>query len=273
MAEHSLEQKKKISEVDLENAIDKLFIESDNLRFLNRQIKNDKILEDLVKRILEGEKIEYAPYQHLSLSLAGTGPIIRHGSSCAIRNRLYERFLSTVMVNAPAKNDKNQEITGYQTTIYLKEYDENSAESGNEVFLKWLFSPYTVSIAIEWKDNHSRELSLNRTEKLIFCYLAYQNYKAGKEGFLSSMKNYHLSSVPQNNSDQQPEWDFFAEAVNKEGSLYKNSTAPDATIRTTIHKIRHKLEEMGAYDLIPKQQGRGGGYWLEGAVIFCQRDT
>lgn len=272
--EKFLQQRKNITAVDAENAIRRLFIESDNLRFLHQQIKTDGFLEDLVKRVLQGEKIEYAPLQHLSLSLTGTGPIIRQGSYCAFRNRLYERFLSKVMGKAPAKNEKKEEISGYKTSIYLKgPFDENSIKENEETFLKCLFNPYTVRVNIEWKDTPSKEIALNRTETLIFCYLAYENHKAKRDGLSSSMKNYHLSSVPINNNDQQPEWDIFAEAVNKEGSLFKNSSAPDATIRTSIHNIRKKLEEIGAYDLIPKQQGRGGGYWLEGTVVFCQRDV
>ncbi|MFC2146811.1 hypothetical protein ACFLRT_05550, partial [Acidobacteriota bacterium] len=274
MIEKFLQQRKNITGVDVENAIQRLFIESDNLRFLHQQIKTDGILEDLIKRVLEGEKIEYAPYQHLSLSLTGTGPIIRKDSYCAIRNKLYERFLSKVMGKAPAKNEKKEEVTGYKTSIYLKApFDENSTAENEEPFLKCLFNPYTVSISIEWTDSPPKEIVLNRTETLIFCYLAYVNHKAGRDGFSSSMKNYHLSSVPINNKNRQPEWDIFADAVNKEGSLFKNSSAPDATIRTSIHKIRHKLEKIGAFDLIPKQQGRGGGYWLEGTVIFSQRDV
>ncbi|MGD2084865.1 MAG: AAA-like domain-containing protein [Candidatus Aminicenantes bacterium] len=269
MTEKFLQQKKNITAVDVENAIQRLFIVSDNLRFLHQQIKTDGILEDLVKRVLEGEKIEYAPYQHLSLSLTGTGPIIRESGYCTIRNKLYERFLSKVMGNAPAKNEKKEEVTGYKTSIYLKAaVDENSSAENEEAFLKCLFNPYTVSISIEWTDNPPKKVPLNRTETLIFCYLAYENHQAKQDGFSSSMKNYHLSSVPVNNNDRQPEWDLFVEAVNKEGSLFKNSSSPDATIRTSIHNIRKKLKELGARDLIPKQQGRGGGYWLEGNVIF-----
>jgi hypothetical protein len=273
MIEKFLQQRKNITASDVEDAIRRLFIESDNLRFLHQQIKTDGVLEDLVKRVLEGEKIEYAPLQHLSLSLTGTGPIIRQDNYCAFRNRLYQKFLSKVMGKAPAVNEKKEEVTGYKISIYLKgPVGENSLGENEETFLKCLFNPYRVSVTIEWKDSPPKEMALNRTETLIFCYLAYENHKAKLDGFSSSMKNYHLSSVPSNNNDRQPEWDIFADAVNKEGSLYKNSSAPDATIRTSIHNIRKKLEEIGAYDLIPKQQGRGGGYWLEGTVVFSQRD-
>ncbi|UCH92838.1 MAG: AAA-like domain-containing protein [Candidatus Aminicenantes bacterium] len=268
LAEQLLGQRKSITAGDVEHAIERLFIESDNLRFLNQQIKTDETLEELVRRVLDGEEIEYAPYQHLSLSLKGTGPVVRQGSYCAIRNRLYERFLSKVIGKASLKNNKKQEPRGYKTSIYLKEaFDEGSIVE-NEEFLKCLFNPYAVSITIEWQGSPPRELGFNRTEKLIFCYLVYENHKARRDGFSSSMKNYHLSSVPLNNNDRQPEWDIFADAMNKEGSLFKNSTAPDATIRTSIHNIRKKLEGIGAYDLIPRQHGRGGGYWLEGTVTF-----
>jgi len=272
--EKFLQQRKNITALDVENAILRLFIESDNLRFLHQQIKSDGFLEDLVKRVLQGERIEYAPYQHLSLSLTGTGPIIRQDNYCAFRNKLYQEFLLKVLGKAPAKNEEKEEVTGYKTSIYLKgPLDENSLKENNATFLRCLFNPYAVSIAIEWQDTPPKEIALNRTETLIFCYLAYENHKAKRDGFSSSMKNYHLSSVPINNKERQPEWDIFVDAVNKEGSLFKNSSSPDATIRTSIHNIRKKLQEIGALDLIPKQHGRGGGYWLEGTVVFSQRDV
>ncbi len=266
LVEIFLEEGKSITIGDVEEVIDKLFTKNDVLKTLGRQVETDKAIRNLVRRVLKGEKIDYAPYQHFSMS--GAGPIVEQGHYCKIRNNIYERFLKKFIRAGSLPLTPSKE---YITSIYLKEkFDGKEIKEKEGIFLNCLFDPNNVSITIAWNDTPPKEINLNRTEKLIFCYLAYQKYKARIVGVLSSIKKYHFSSVPKKNRKQIPEWDILVKEVNKESTLYKEAASSDMTIRNALFKIRKKLEEIDAHDLIPKLTGRGDGYWLKGTVIFTK---
>jgi hypothetical protein len=275
LIEHALEESenKHITHETVENAIKRILIENDNLKSLEKEFKTNKILENLTRQILEGKEKDYIPYRDLSIT--GTGPIIPIGHHCAIRNKIYELVLKNLVdenSNFYTSTDKEAE---YTTTIYFKEMPGTFASTEEEAhFLRNLFD--VTSIRFQVKKDHVplEAINLNRTEKLVFLYIAYRNHKARQAGFLPSMRKYHLSSVPKNNTKQEPEWTLFADAVNTESYLSKNSPEPDGTIRAAIFGIRKKLKNIGSEDLIPRQKPGGGeGYWLKGDVVFTGLDT
>ncbi len=291
LTEQALETHSSVTSEEIENAIKRLFIESDNLKTLENEIKTNKILENLSKQILEGKDKPFTPYRDLSIT--GTGPIVPRGNYCSIRNTIYEKVLSNLISESSAENyqtdsqfllnpvspndivnsspeGKELPETLFMTSIFFKKCPSTlQFGEGEKEFLKTLFDVSSMHIQIRKDDLLLSTVSFNRTEKLVFCYLAFQNFKALHAGDTSSMHRYHMSSVPINNIKQEPEWNIFADAVNIEGKLTRNSAQPDVTLRAAIFSLRKKLKSIGAEALIPRQKpGSGEGYWLAGKVSF-----
>jgi hypothetical protein len=285
LTEQALEREGKkqpgIDEEDVEHAIKKLLIENDNLKALELEIKANKELEELCREILDGEDRDYMTYRRLSI--AGTGPVVQKGGFCAIRSRIYEKMLKKLLGMAdeddlyillPSEKIAGEEYGEYAVTVYVPGTPDESRAGEEEMrFLKSLFDISAVRLEIEKDCQKLPEVALNRTEKLIFCYLSYQSYKSSRNGGSPGIRQYHLSSVPRNNLKQEPEWSLFVETVNQAGNLSKNSTSPDPTIRQAIFSTRKKLRHIGAADLLPRQKpGSGEGYWLNGSVTFALPD-
>jgi hypothetical protein len=91
------DQKKTITEVDVNNAIETLLKENSALDTLRQDIKNDRTLENLIKEVLEGKKKKYFRYK--KFSIYGAGAIVDNGNLCTIRNRVYEEFLKHIVNN------------------------------------------------------------------------------------------------------------------------------------------------------------------------------
>jgi len=270
LVDKAIEQDKWIKMVDVENVVERLFVMSDNLNTLEKETMNNKPLGGLIRRILSGEEIDYVQYQEFSI--AGIGPIIQRGRYCAIRNKIYEELLTRILNKKDSGIIEQAGKATYATTIYL---NENPPEPGSieqeKNFLKCLFNPRNISIEITKNGNQLKTIELNRTEKLIFCYLAYENYKASKAGFAASSRKYRFFAVPRNNLEQTPEWDIFVNAINERISLARDAFESDSSIRLGIFSIRKKLKTSEADDLLPRQKpGAGEGYWLKGTVHFAQ---
>jgi len=286
LVEYSWEEKTVLTSDDIENTIKRLFFENDNLKALEKEFRTNKILENLSRQILEGRTKDFIAYRDLSIT--GTGPVIPMGHYCSIRNKIYERVIQNLLKEEthPVIVKTQHEQAGvvssssikqdhiYMTTVFLAAVPGPECQGEAEKkFLKQLFDVIGVRIRVKKDLAVIKEVMLNRTEKLVFCYLVYQNYKACQSGITASMRRYHLSSVPRNNSKQKPEWDIFADAVNLEGNLNRNSSEPDGTIRAAVFSIRKKLKSIGCEDLIPRQTPGGGeGYWLKGEVEFLQNE-
>jgi hypothetical protein len=273
-------RKKSITLEEVDNAIRRIMIENTNLKALEIEIKTNKVLEDLTRQILEGEDKDYMPYRDLSIT--GTGPIVQNGLYCAIRNKIYEEMMENVIqtledeelyVLSPVEKIKEGNAN-FTTTIYLKEMPRPFSSVEEEIkFLTCLFDINAIKFQIRKDNVLLQKIDLNRTEKLIFCYLSYENYKSNQAGGSPSLRKYHISSVPRNNLKHEPEWIMFVDTMNQEGHISpisKDSLDSDGTIRQAIYSTRKKLENIGAEDLIPRQKPGGGeGYWLKGTVIFA----
>jgi GTPase SAR1 family protein len=93
LVELALKEKKVISEDDVETAINILFKRNTAIDLLKFELKKDKKIKKLIKDILTGVKKTYHLYKEYSI--AGAGCIIEDSSSnCAIRNKVYEKFLA-----------------------------------------------------------------------------------------------------------------------------------------------------------------------------------
>jgi len=91
-----IKQKRKITERDVADAIDRLLHQSYNLDTLKQELKLNTILEELIRDILEGKQVRYLPYKEFSFS--GTGPIKEdENGNYIIRNTIYERFLKEII--------------------------------------------------------------------------------------------------------------------------------------------------------------------------------
>ncbi|MBN2396433.1 MAG: AAA-like domain-containing protein [Candidatus Atribacteria bacterium] len=91
----TLNSHKKIKKAYVKNAIETLYVESDNLSTLADAIKSDKTLSYLIGKILNGDQVHYLPYK--KYSIAGTGPLIREGQYCKIRNEIFKEFLQSII--------------------------------------------------------------------------------------------------------------------------------------------------------------------------------
>ncbi len=88
-------QKRTIGVTNVDETSEYLFKRNSNLATLMKEVKSDYFLEDLLRRIIKGEKIIYLPYKEYSI--AGTGPISEDTNRCCtIRNPLYRKFLRDI---------------------------------------------------------------------------------------------------------------------------------------------------------------------------------
>ena len=85
---------KLITGKEIDGAIDRLLIENDNLKTLEKEVKTNEVLESLLRQILKGESKDFTFYRDLSLT--GTGPIIPEDGYCRIRNKIYEKIIKNV---------------------------------------------------------------------------------------------------------------------------------------------------------------------------------
>jgi energy-coupling factor transporter ATP-binding protein EcfA2 len=93
LVELALQEKKVISEEDVETAVNILFKRNTAIDLLKFELKKDNKIKKLIKDILKGAKKTYHLYKEYSI--AGAGCIIEdERSHCAIRNKVYEKFLA-----------------------------------------------------------------------------------------------------------------------------------------------------------------------------------
>lgn len=285
LVEDKQEKAGTIKKKDVAAALERFYLKNKNLKTMRKEIETGRIPEDLIKRILKGEKIGYLTYQDLSVT--GTGPIVNEGRYCAIRNNIYAEFLKQVIKIEPpaaatsptraARTEKSlaPEQPGkepeFKITIYFEEAPPGFAsEEKEKEFLTKLFKCQNKKIELIKDDTIETLKGLSFKEELIFCYLAYKNYKAINQEEFSNWKSiphtykYYLSSSTDNNEIQKPEWEVFKFALKRiEGSEYIGDN-----IKTWIFGLRKNLKKIGASDVVFSQPGRGSGYLLKGTVSF-----
>jgi len=265
--EKALSNNKYITTSDVENAIEILFVESDNLSSLANEITSDKILMELIEKILSKEEVPYLPYK--KYSIAGTGPIVQQKKICALRNKIYEDFIENIIDHTISYKDAEDE-PDYLTKIFLKDISKNTLlNESHEKLLKYLFSSDFIEIEITMNGIKLPCLDLEIKERMIFCYLAYKKYQAIKKGFLDWKKiplgcEFRLSSNVENNKGHA-EWEILEDSFSS-----RRITIYNEIIRTWVLSIRQKLKIIGADDLIPKEIGRGKGYLIKGKVEFAE---
>jgi hypothetical protein len=93
---------------DVDVVIERLFNENASLDLLKHNIKKDDILKNLVKDILRGNIIKFAPYAEYAIS--GAGAIKEEDSYCAIRNEVYKAFLMNLLAPLPGEQEKESDI-------------------------------------------------------------------------------------------------------------------------------------------------------------------
>jgi len=267
LVDNAMKKESTITRADVQNSLETLFVTSDNLNALRKEIQLNNKLKQLVEKILKGEKIQYLPYQDFNIS--GTGPIIEQDDFCAIRNRIYEDFLRRVILIDCIDTTESDEAE-YVTTILIRDLPQgsNSFEL-DEKFLHQLFMPDNIEIHLELDGAKLPIIDLDFKEKLIFCYLGYKNLKAHQKGFSDWKRipqgwEYRLSSHIENNRGQI-EWDMLEQVFSS-----RRITVYDEIIRSWISSIRQKLKIIAAEDLIPKEIGRGKGYLIKGKVEFAE---
>ncbi|MBN2396435.1 MAG: AAA-like domain-containing protein, partial [Candidatus Atribacteria bacterium] len=191
LVEQALNNNKHISKPDVENAIEILYVESDNLSTLANEISSDKTLLQLIEKILSGDQVHYLPFK--KYSIAGTGPIIMRQKFCTIRNKIYQEFIHSITdqkMDDPVVEDE----PNYLTTIFLKGLAKNSLLNNSaEKLLKYLFGSDSIEIQITKNGEKLAQFDLDFKERLIFCYLAYKKYQALRKGY-SDWKKIPLGS-------------------------------------------------------------------------------
>jgi len=92
LVEIALKTKRPLTENDIETAIGELLFTNSAIASLKRDIQVNKELRNLVQGILLGNREMFHPYKEFSISGAGAIVADKDGY-CAIRNKVYERFL------------------------------------------------------------------------------------------------------------------------------------------------------------------------------------
>jgi hypothetical protein len=269
LVENAGEKEKSITASSLDNAVRQLLVKSDNIKILQSQVNGDPGLRSILEKILAGGRIKYLSVQEYST--AGAGPVIEGpGKYCTFRCPLYREFLSEVLEPVPLTVERvKTQDTEFVTTIYCaaQPFDFASDEEESDFLRRFFKEP--VEISIEKNGDGKDDIDFPVKEKLLFCYLAYKNYKAINEGIPNWKKiprtyNYRVSSAHERNEAQAPEWNVFREALQKEAGVEHIGDS----IRAWIYSIRERLAKIDASQLILSGAGRGSGYLLKGAVVF-----
>lgn|GEM_PF-1849407 len=202
----------------------------------------------------------------------------------AINKRIQKLETEKVVNRIPENDDNNfsdqDDERNFITTIYFREmppeiFYSNEDEQGKEKdFLNIFFQLIKRRIDIEKSEKEKTtpiSIKLEGIEGLIFCYLAYKNYKALKNfqyrywNDIPDTNEFRFSAIPENNNEHIPEWEICYENLKR-----KNKNINDGDIRQYISVLRKKLKELygieGIIDSTPK--GRGNGYLLKGSVEF-----
>jgi DNA-binding response OmpR family regulator len=167
----------------------------------------------------------------------------------------------------------------FKTTIYFhlmppQVFSSKEEEQEEEKkFLRSFFKCGSLTIGIEKIGTNKKKIELSRNEKLIFCYLAYKNYKALKKSGFPDWKSipdsyeFRVSADPDKNEGQKPEWNTFIDCITEIGK--SKPIAQD--IRQWKYLLDGILKEKGIIDIIHTQKGRGKGYLLKGRVEFLPK--
>jgi serine/threonine protein kinase/ABC-type cobalamin/Fe3+-siderophores transport system ATPase subunit len=93
LVETGIKHKRELNDADVDEAIRVLLRENVTIDTLKEDVKGNHQLKKLVGDIFAGEKEEY--HLHKEFSIIGAGSIVEDDDSCcAIRNKVYERFLA-----------------------------------------------------------------------------------------------------------------------------------------------------------------------------------
>lgn len=96
LVEHAFDKQPPLTENDADAALAHVLKENPVFTTLAQDIKTRKPLYDMVQRLLKGEHVKYSSFKEFYYSYAGAiveGPDLL----CAIRNRLFEEFLTTAL--------------------------------------------------------------------------------------------------------------------------------------------------------------------------------
>lgn len=262
-----------LKQVDM--ATESLFKDSYNFDTLENQVRHNEELKNLVIRLLHGEAVKYLMYQ--KYSIAGSGPIVEDCNlNCTFRTPLYGEYLSRILdipddITPPPPVPPTRNQKEFVTTLYCEKMPGDFMQKEEEIeFLKLLFRP-RVRITIKHDNTYDIPTDFSPNEKLFLCYLAYKNFKTIHSEKIPGWEEipntyaYRVSSNQKNNEVQQPEWDVFKAALEKEGVEHLGDG-----IRAWAHSIRNKLARIYARDLIISGTGRGSGYLLKGTVHICK---
>lgn len=119
---------KPLTEQDVDHAVKILLVTNSSLDTLKQDLSRETLLKQLIKDVLDGKQKKYYPYKEFSLT--GAGAIIDRVTYCAIRNSVYEEFLSGLFEN-PDRIDKIQKDADEHLNIqkdflnHLKESEQN----------------------------------------------------------------------------------------------------------------------------------------------------
>lgn len=260
------ESKTMVSKKDVDRAIDRLLLESNNIKTLEEEVRADEKLEGLIREILKGSKLSYL--SHHGNTIAGTGPVIQQEKYCAIRNAIYDRALRSFICGRDPEIPNSHE-SHFEINVYTNsDPPAFNSKLQEQVFLKAFFEQNDIDLEL-LKDGAALEkLNLDWKLQILFCYLIYKKHKAALEGYLDWRSiplshQYRLSSNIENNKAQVPEWDIFITALRKRAVELIGDE-----IRVWVFKLRKEFERIGANDLIPLEAGRGRGYLIAGDVRF-----
>ena len=111
LANMAMKQAKCIIKNDVNSAIEVLFKSSSTLGLLKQDLKKNDKLKDLIKEVLIGKRKRYFLYNEFSIS--GVGAIVDNQNFCAIRNKIYERFLIHITEINDASSKKPTAFISY----------------------------------------------------------------------------------------------------------------------------------------------------------------
>lgn len=97
LVDMAISSKGDISEKDVENAINVLFVSNQSLDTLMHDLLHSEELQKLAGSIIRGAQKKYFPNK--KFSLLGAGAIVERDTFCDIRNNLYREFIKGVLEN------------------------------------------------------------------------------------------------------------------------------------------------------------------------------
>ncbi len=182
LVEKAQQEKQRITEAVVAQAVDYLLNESINLDILKQALSSSHKLEKLIREIIGGIPKKYHPYKEFGI--AGSGAIVEDKEHCCtIRNKVYERFLRDILEISTAELslEKGKKEPQDEVFNYTKRYKIIAKVGKGSIGMvykaedTWLKRIVALKMLTNKLFENQEELARLKTEAMATAQLSHPN--------------------------------------------------------------------------------------------------